>query len=107
MGWPGRVAHKDAVQQAYVAAFTDLASYRGEGSLKGWLSRIVINESLGRVRLRHSTTDLTELEQQQLRRRSFSFLSRHLTMTRNEPWRSDKYTILWSKRLTICQKPSL
>jgi RNA polymerase sigma-70 factor (ECF subfamily) len=65
MGWPGRVAHKVAVQQAYVAAFTNLASYRGEGSLKGWLSRIVINESLGRVRQRHSTTDLTELEQQQ------------------------------------------
>ena len=56
---------EDAVQQAYVSAFTNLASYRGEGSLKGWLSRIVINESLGRVRQRHPTVDLTELEQQQ------------------------------------------
>src|SRR3984957_1884121 len=54
---------EDAVQQAYVSAFTNLASYRGEGSLKGWLSRIVINESLGRMRQRHSTIDLTELEQ--------------------------------------------
>ena len=35
---------EDAVQEAYVLAFTNLASYRGEGSLKGWLSRIVINE---------------------------------------------------------------
>ena len=38
---------EDAVQQAYVSAFTNLASYRGEGSLKGWLSRIVINECSG------------------------------------------------------------
>jgi RNA polymerase sigma-70 factor, ECF subfamily len=56
---------EDAVQQAYVSAFTNLASYRGEGSLKGWLSRIVINESLGRMREKHSTIDLTELEQRQ------------------------------------------
>ena len=38
---------EDAVQQAYVSAFTNLANYRGEGSLKGWLSRIVINEFFG------------------------------------------------------------
>src|SRR5215467_15605565 len=56
---------EDAVQEAYVSAFTNLASYRGEGSLKSWLSRIVINESLGRMRQRHSTIDLDELEQQQ------------------------------------------
>ena len=56
---------EDAVQEAYVSAFTDLASYRGEGSLKSWLSRIVINESLGRMRQRHSTIDLATLEQQQ------------------------------------------
>ena len=49
---------EDALQEAYVSAFTNLASYRGEGSLKSWLSRIVINESLGRMRQRHSTIDL-------------------------------------------------
>src|SRR6185437_9539729 len=53
------------LQEAYVSAFTDLASYRGEGSLKSWLSRIVINESLGRMRQRHSTIDLATLEHQQ------------------------------------------
>ena len=55
---------EDAVQEAYVSAFTNLASYRGEG-LKSWLSRIVINESLGRMRQRHSTIDLAALEHQQ------------------------------------------
>jgi RNA polymerase sigma-70 factor, ECF subfamily len=55
---------EDALQQAYLSAFTNLANYRGEGTLKGWLSRIVINESLGRMRQRHSTIDITEVEQQ-------------------------------------------
>jgi RNA polymerase sigma factor (sigma-70 family) len=56
---------EDAVQEAYVSAFTDLASYRGEGTLKSWLSRIVINESLGRMRQRHLSIDFATLEQQQ------------------------------------------
>ena len=81
---------EDAVQEAYVSAFTNLASYRGEGSLKSWLCRIVINESLGRMRQRHSTIDLAMLEQQQGEAQIIHFLSRHLTMTRNERWRSGK-----------------
>jgi RNA polymerase sigma-70 factor (ECF subfamily) len=35
---------EDAVQDAYVSAFTNLASYRGESTLATWLSRIVMNE---------------------------------------------------------------
>src|ERR1700735_158740 len=53
---------EDAVQEAYVSAFTNLVSYRGEGTVKSWLSRIVINESLGRIRQRHSSIDLATLE---------------------------------------------
>ena len=64
---------EDAVQEAYVSAFTNLASYRGKGSLKSWLSRIVINESLGRMRQRHSTIDLATLEQQQSEARIIQF----------------------------------
>ena len=55
---------EDAVQEAYVSAFTKLENYRGEGTLKSWLSRIVINKSLGRMRQRHSIIDLAMLEQQ-------------------------------------------
>ena len=54
-----------AVQEAYVSAFTNLASYRGEGTLKSWLSRIVINESLGRIRQKRSSIDLATMEEQQ------------------------------------------
>jgi RNA polymerase sigma-70 factor, ECF subfamily len=41
---------EDAVQEAYVKAFTHLESFRGESSLSTWLSRITINEALGRLR---------------------------------------------------------
>ena len=49
---------EDAVQDAYVSAFTNLASYRGESTLAAWLSRIVMNEALGRLRRRRPTMDL-------------------------------------------------
>lgn len=38
------------VQETYVRAFTNLDGFRGESSLSTWLSRIAINEALGRVR---------------------------------------------------------
>jgi len=53
---------EDAVQDAYVSAFTHLASYRGESALATWLSRIVMNEALGRLRRRRPTVDVTMLD---------------------------------------------
>jgi RNA polymerase sigma-70 factor (ECF subfamily) len=50
------------VQDAYVLAFTHLANYRGESTLATWLSRIVINEALGRLRRERSTVHLGPLE---------------------------------------------
>lgn len=41
---------EEVLQEAYVAAFSHLGSFRGEASLATWLSRIVINEALGRLR---------------------------------------------------------
>lgn len=41
---------EDIVQETYVLAFAHLASFRGEASLATWLSRIAINEALGRLR---------------------------------------------------------
>ncbi len=34
----------DAVQSAYLSAFRNFASYRGESSFKTWITRIVINQ---------------------------------------------------------------
>src|SRR5689334_25423619 len=53
---------EDAVQEAYLAAFSHLASYRGESTLAAWLSRIVMNEALGRLRRKPAATDFAPLE---------------------------------------------
>ena len=41
---------EDAVQEAYIAGFRSLADFRGEASLATWLSRIVVNECMTRLR---------------------------------------------------------
>ena len=53
---------EDAVQDAYMSAFTHLASYRGESALATWLSRIVMNEALERLRQRRPAVDIAALE---------------------------------------------
>jgi RNA polymerase sigma-70 factor (ECF subfamily) len=54
---------EDTVQEAYVSAFTHLADYRGESSLAAWLSRITMNEALGRLRRQRSAGPIAPLEQ--------------------------------------------
>ncbi|RWF41506.1 MAG: RNA polymerase sigma factor [Mesorhizobium sp.] len=51
---------EDIVQEAYVRAFASLAAFRGDASLSTWLSRIVINEALGRLRKRKRTVAMPE-----------------------------------------------
>lgn len=41
---------EDAVQDAYLKGFAAIASFQGHASLSTWLTRIVINEALGRKR---------------------------------------------------------
>jgi RNA polymerase sigma-70 factor, ECF subfamily len=41
---------EDVVQETYVRAFTHLGDFRGDSSLATWLSRIAMNEALGRLR---------------------------------------------------------
>jgi RNA polymerase sigma-70 factor, ECF subfamily len=45
-----RAEAEDAVQSAYLSAFAAMESFEGRSSLSTWLTRIVINESLGRQR---------------------------------------------------------
>jgi RNA polymerase sigma-70 factor, ECF subfamily len=53
---------EDVVQESYVRAFIHLDQFRGDSSLATWLSRIVLNEALGRLRRRRPTVDLGTIE---------------------------------------------
>src|SRR3954464_6570114 len=53
---------EDVVQDTYVRAFTHLESFRGESSFATWLSRIAMNESLGRLRRQRAGVEWSELE---------------------------------------------
>lgn len=53
---------EDIVQEAYVTAYSHLRGFRGDASLATWLSRIVINEALGRARKHKRRSDLLSQE---------------------------------------------
>ena len=43
---------EDVLQEAYLAAYRHLPEFRGDSKLSTWLTRIVINQALGRLRSR-------------------------------------------------------
>ncbi|HET9862403.1 MAG TPA: RNA polymerase sigma factor [Steroidobacteraceae bacterium] len=55
-------AAEDAVQEAYLRAFTKLASYKPTGKFSAWLTRVALNEALMmRRRERGDTVSLDEI----------------------------------------------
>lgn len=55
---PNNSDAEDVVQEAYVRAFAHLENFRGESKLATWLSRIVINEALGRLRKKRRAAEI-------------------------------------------------
>lgn len=55
---------EDVVQATYVQAFTNLKAFREESQLSTWLTRIALNEALGRVRRRRDFAGLEEIDMQ-------------------------------------------
>src|SRR5690606_22843476 len=49
-------------QEAYLNAFAHLSSFRGDSTLATWLSRIVLNEALGRLRKRRRAPPMLALD---------------------------------------------
>ena len=45
-----RTEAEDALQDAYIGAYRSIGQFRGDASLSTWLSRLVLNECLGRLR---------------------------------------------------------
>jgi RNA polymerase sigma-70 factor (ECF subfamily) len=52
---------EDVVQDTYVRAFAHLAEFRGESALSTWLSRIAMNEAIGRRRRQRASVELVSL----------------------------------------------
>ena len=48
---------EDVVQETYVRAFTGLDMFRGDAAFGTWITRIAMNEALGRLRRRWPTVD--------------------------------------------------
>jgi len=44
---------EDNLQEGFIKVFTNLKSFRNEGSLEGWVRRIMINVSLEKIRKQH------------------------------------------------------
>ena len=47
---PAREEFLDAVQSAYLSAFRNFQSFRGDASFKTWITRIVLNQCIARLR---------------------------------------------------------
>jgi RNA polymerase sigma-70 factor, ECF subfamily len=48
---------EDVVQETYARAFTGLVHFRGDAAFGTWITRIAMNEALGRLRKRRPTVD--------------------------------------------------
>jgi RNA polymerase sigma-70 factor (ECF subfamily) len=64
---------EDIVQQGYVHAFTHLAGFRGEAQFSTWITRIVLNEALGRLRRRRPTVDVSTIDEAHLQGQVIQF----------------------------------
>lgn len=53
---------EDVVQEAHVRAFSGLARFRGDAAFSTWLTRIAVNEAVGRLRRRRKLLQLATVE---------------------------------------------
>ena len=57
-----RAEAEEAVQACYINAFASIDRFEGRSSLSTWLTRIVVNESLGRLRAQRRRARMLEQE---------------------------------------------
>src|SRR5262245_31283298 len=57
-----RADAEDVVQEAYLKAFASIETFAGSSSLSTWLTRIVLNEALGKKRLMQRRERLMQQE---------------------------------------------
>ncbi|MGB6326076.1 MAG: RNA polymerase sigma factor [Methylocella sp.] len=76
---------EDVVQEAYLKAFTHLGGFRGDSSLATWLSRITMNEALGRLRRERPAVALETFD---ARRTEAQIIKFPQTVTSGDPERT-------------------
>src|SRR5215204_4951151 len=57
---------EDVMQEAYLSAFAHLAQFRADASLATWLTRIVANKALGRLRPEGTMVPLDRIDDRQV-----------------------------------------
>jgi RNA polymerase sigma-70 factor (ECF subfamily) len=82
---------EDVVQETYVRAFTGLDMFRGDAAFGTWITRIAMNETLGRVRRRGRPSIGRATAKIAQRRRSSISQYRPPATTRSERWPKVKY----------------
>ena len=53
---------EDVMQEAYLLAYRKIDGFRGQASLATWITRIALNVAYGRLRRRHETVDIDDVE---------------------------------------------
>lgn len=54
---------EDALQEGFIRVFLNIRSFRGEGSLEGWVRRIIINTALNQIRNHQKYQHHADLEE--------------------------------------------
>jgi RNA polymerase sigma-70 factor (ECF subfamily) len=97
---------EDALQEAYLAAFRAIGSFRSDAKLSTWLTRIVVNESLGAceraggARRSSRSTSTSKPIRGTKWRRTISTISPSARL------RDRRRAPSWSARSTSCPMPS-
>lgn len=64
---------QDVLQDAFIKVFRNIDKYRGEGSLEGWLRRIVVNTAIEHIRRKQLlVSGITEKEEQTIENKTAS-----------------------------------
>lgn len=53
---------EDVLQEGFIQVFRDICQYRGEGSLEGWVRRIMVRTALQHLQKQETTLELIDLD---------------------------------------------
>jgi RNA polymerase sigma-70 factor (ECF subfamily) len=96
---------EDVVQETYVRAFTGLETFRGDAAFGTWITRIAMNEALGRLRRQRPTVDWETYGANRDEAEIIDFPRRSATIRRKQ-WRKGKCERSWNARSMSFRTPS-